>query len=433
MEDSAGAAVCFFIYLLLLVLEIFLTAFHTSSDEITDAQYDELTSRHPGLFKIRTHFEAKGFLSEHVYLTVTALFLTAEAILSYHTFLFAFSGRMPAAQESLTILCVYLACVVFLGVSVFTPFYINTHRPSFGMLPSAFVYRFLEILFLPTIWLCRGIAYPLAALFGVNAAKAIADVTEDELKSMVQEGHEQGVLLASEAEMIRNVFEFDEKDAKDIMIHRKDIIAMDGELTLEEAVSVFWEHHYSRFPVYLEDLDNIIGILHMRELFSFYSDEQNRSAKLRDLDGLLGTAVFVPETHGINTLFAQMQNRKTHMVIVTDEYGQTGGLISMEDILEEIVGNIQDEHDEEQKPIVKKSNDTWITEGRTPLSDIEEELGTAFSAGDIETLNGYLISKIDRIPKDHVAFDVEADGYHFHVQDVDGKMIQRVIITKIHS
>ena len=268
------------------------------------------------------------------------------------------------------------------------------------------------------------------ALFSVDIREDTQDVTEEDVISMVHAGHEKGVFLGSEAKMIKNIFEFDDKNAKDIMIHRNDIAALDGETRLKDAVSIFLETSYSRIPVYVGDLDNIIGILHILEVLSFSQDENNLNRKIRDIDGMLQKAESVPETHGINTLFTQMQYEKTHMVIVTDEYGQTSGLISMEDILEEIVGNIEDEHDVDEDQIVRLSDTTYILDGLTPLGEVGEILHLDFSESDFETLNGFLINEIDQIPKDNSIFDVKASGYIFHVCGVRDGVIGKVHVSR---
>lgn len=257
------------------------------------------------------------------------------------------------------------------------------------------------------------------------------DVTEEEIMSMVDEGHEQGNILASEATMIKNILEFDEKDAKDIMVHRKDIVAIDGESTLREALLVFENNSYSRFPVYIEDLDNIIGIIHLRDMFFYSSRTRDYDKHIRDLDDLIRPAQFVPETHGIHTLFTQMQKRKMHMAIVMDEYGQTSGLVSLEDILEEIVGNIQDEHDNEREAVEKVRENVYLMNGHTTLEEAMERLPITFEEDDVTTLNGFITSKIDKIPEEHSSFTVNAYGYEFKVMDVENKVIGDVYVRKL--
>ncbi len=248
---------------------------------------------------------------------------------------------------------------------------------------------------------------------------------ERELIEMVQKGREQGVLLSSEEAMIRNIFSFGNKNAKDIMIHRKQIVALDGELTFQEALESMIESSYSRYPVFLEDVDNIIGVLHIKDALAFARNTDVYERRLKDFPEIVHGVDFVPETHSLTTLFARMQSKKMHLMIVVDEYGQTSGLLSMENILEEIVGNIQDEHDEDETSISRITKDFYRMEGSTTLEEASEVLQIAFP-DDYDTLNGFIIHMIDRIPEEHEKFKVEYESYIFEVQDVLGRMIQEV-------
>jgi len=262
------------------------------------------------------------------------------------------------------------------------------------------------------------------------------NVTEEDIKTMVNEGHEQGVLETSEAEMISNIFEFDEKQAGDIMTHRKNITALDGEMLLRDAAQfVLKEGNNSRFPVFGEDMDDIIGTVHMRDVLVHAENPQEAVMAISKVPGLLREAHFIPETRKISSLFKEMQSQKNHMEIVIDEYGQTAGLVTMEDILEEIVGNILDEYDVDEQFIVPgEAKDTWMMDGMTPLEDAQEALGIEFSEEDREnydTINGLLISRLDRIPSEKERPEVCCQGYRFSVVKVENKMIASVRVAKI--
>ncbi len=266
------------------------------------------------------------------------------------------------------------------------------------------------------------------SLFSTKTKEEIDDEIEDEIISMVNEGHEQGVLLASEATMIQNIFEFGDKDAKDIMIHRKQMICLDADMTFDKALDFIKDSTFSRYPVYLSDLDHMIGILHIKDMLGFVKNKDSYGRKLRDFEELLQPVEFVPETHSLNTLFAKMQSKKNHMMIVMDEYGQTSGLISMEDILEEIVGSILDEHDEEDTSSIEElPQNRFCMNGGTTLEEASEVLGIAFPE-EFETLNGFLISLLGRIPGEHEIFEVTYERYQFRVEDVLNRMIQQVIV-----
>jgi len=258
-------------------------------------------------------------------------------------------------------------------------------------------------------------------------------VTEEEIISMVNEGHEKGVLQANEAEMIHNIFDFTEKEAKDIMTHRKNITALDGTQPFCQTLDAVLEEQYSRFPVYVGDIDNIIGILHIKEVLAFSRKQELWNTPIRDIEGLFTEADFIPETRNISDLFQKMQAKKAHMVIVVDEYGQTSGLVAMEDILEEIVGNIFDEHDREDRLIEKISEQAYMMQGMASLDEIGELLHIEFDEEEYDTLNGFLISQIDKIPADGETFSVSYGGYAFDVLRVENKTIQTVRVRRLYS
>ena len=176
----------------------------------------------------------------------------------------------------------------------------------------------------------------------------------EEMIDKIEEGYSKGVFGKHEMQMLCNVFEYMDTDAKDIMTHRKNIVALDGMTPLNEAIHFFLKERFSRLPVYEEEIDSIIGTIHLRDAMKCYLDESLHNVAVKDLKGTIRPVGFVPETKSIEKLFQQMLSKKKQMAIVIDEYGQTAGLVTMEDIIEEIVGNIQDEYDEEDDNEEKK-------------------------------------------------------------------------------
>ena len=257
------------------------------------------------------------------------------------------------------------------------------------------------------------------------------DVTEEEIISMVREGHEQGTILASEAELIHNVFEFDDKEVKDIMTHSKNIVSLDGSMSFIDAIEFIIDTGKSRFPVYENDVDSIIGVLHIKDAFTFFEKNEVYRSSIKDIDGLIRPVDFIPETVNINDLFKKMQSKKSHLAMVVDEYGQISGLIAMEDILEELVGNIEDEHDEEENYIRKNDDETFIMDGMTEFSDVKEALSLPVDDDAYETLNGFIISLSDKIPEEGDKTVISAYGYRFSVMSVEDKVIKQVMIKKL--
>ena len=257
------------------------------------------------------------------------------------------------------------------------------------------------------------------------------DVTEEEIISMVHEGHEKGNILASEVEMINNIFEFDDKEVKDIMTHRKNILSLDGDLSYIDAVGLMIDAGKSRFPVYENDIDNIIGVLHIKDAFEYSQRNEVFRTSIKDIKGLIKEADFVPETVNINDLFKRMQAKKNHLAMVIDEYGQISGIVAMEDILEELVGEIEDEHDEEEDLIQINDDQSYYMDGMTDFSDVKETLNLPIEEDAFETLNGFLIAQMDKIPEEDEKPVINAYGYEFSVLSVNDNVIGQVMIKKV--
>ena len=291
---------------------------------------------------------------------------------------------------------------------------------------------FVTGIFSPITGLISVTSKGILRIFGIHMDNNCEDVTEEEIISMVNEGHEQGVLLATEAEMITNIFELGDKEARDIMTHRSNILAIDRTVSLSDAIDYMLSESKSRFPVYEENIDHIVGILHFRDAMRAYKISGNINLPVGEIAGLLRDAMFVPETKNIDGLFRTMQQTKTQMVIIIDEYGQTSGLLAMEDILEEIVGNIMDEYDEDEAHIAETENDDeYIMDGLTRLEELTEKFGLSFGEQEFDTINGFMISKMDKIPEEDEQFSIDVGGYEFKILAVENRMIKSVLVSKL--
>ena len=250
--------------------------------------------------------------------------------------------------------------VVLLIICVITVFGIMLPRKLANRKPEKWAYgcvhfiRVTDIIFTPLLTVADLFTQGVMMLFGGRDEKNHEDVFEQEIIDMVNEGHEQGVIEANEAEMISKIFEYGDKEAQDIMTNRKNIVAIDKEMTLEEALQFMLDENYSRYPVIDETIDHIEGILYLKDTMRFYNAGASKSLPVCEVEGLLRKAEYTPLTRNIDDLFETLQSKKLQMAIVVDEYGQTAGLVTMEDILEEIVGKIQDEYDEDDDFIEDK-------------------------------------------------------------------------------
>ncbi|MGI5989246.1 MAG: hemolysin family protein [Lachnospiraceae bacterium] len=267
---------------------------------------------------------------------------------------------------------------------------------------------------------------------GLFHRKKAEKITEEEILDLVSEGQESGALKDSEAEMIGNVLNFSDTQVHEIMTHTAEIDSFSCTMTVEDALKKAVLDRYSRHPVINGDIDNIIGIMHLKDLAYGYLKPEIRGRALSELgDDLLIPPYFVPETQNISKLFRSMQHRKLHMAVVIDEYGQTAGIVTMEDILEELVGDIEDEHDEDNNDIIPETDGTWILSGQASLDDVEDKLGMHFDVPeDITTINGFMTDRMGHIPEEGDSFETDCDGWNFRVLTVKNRVIQRVKAKK---
>jgi len=250
---------------------------------------------------------------------------------------------------------------------------------------------------------------------------------EEGILSMVEEGHEQGVIEETEVRMIHNILDFDDKYAREIMSSRNKIFALQKDMPIDEALPLCLETHYTRYPIYDEDIDSIVGVLHLKDLVKAYLENPDNT-----VETVTEKAMFIHPTFMISKLLKKMQSEKIHMAVVVDEYGQTDGIVTMEDVLEEIVGNILDEHDNEMGAVSKAVDDSYIIDGFMSLNDVEELLSDIeFPDKDIETLNGFLLYSLGRLPNRQAIVPVDYGGYRFLPIDISGNVIRKVKVTKL--
>lgn len=256
-------------------------------------------------------------------------------------------------------------------------------------------------------------------------------VSEDNIMAMVEEGEESGAIQSNEKELIENVFEFDTMTARDVMIHRIDMVTLSVDEDEETIVDTIRQSGLSRFPVYQDDVDDIVGILSTREyLLNF------RLPQPRPIRDLLRPAYFVPETVAADVLFRDMQNKKTHMALVVDEYGGTSGLVTLEDLLEELVGNIYDEFDpQEEQNIIRLEDNKWRVSGSADLEELAEAMGFVLpeEEWDYDTLGGLVFSQLSVIPEDGSRPIVEALGLRIRVEELCDRRVEWALVEKLET
>ena len=284
--------------------------------------------------------------------------------------------------------------------------------------------RFTGIIFSPFIKIVTFSVNCVLKLIGINPDDDTEEVTEEEILLMVNEGQEQGVIGDEESEMINNIFEFDDKTAMDVMTHRTEIAAINITDDFDKVLNTAVEERYSRFPVYETSLDNIIGIIHIKDLLKVDKDNF-------DLNKIMRMPSYVPESQKIDDVFDVLKDTNTHMVVVVDEYGGTAGIVTMEDILEELVGNIRDEYDEEEvieNTVEKIAEDTYIVEGLMEIDDINDQLDIEIPNDEYETISGLVIALLGEIPEEDENPEIDYDRFTFTVLKSNEKIIELVKI-----
>lgn len=268
-------------------------------------------------------------------------------------------------------------------------------------------------------------------LFGVDPNAKNEEATEEEIRMMVDVGGEQGTIQITEKLMINNIFEFNDKIVSDIFTHRTDMSVLSIDATLQETVKLVNLEKYTRFPVYEGDVDNIVGILHVKDLFQFIDQDNDNEF---DLKNLIRKPYFVLETQSIDVLFTVMQKNNVHIAIVVDEYGGTEGLITIEDVIEEIVGEIFSESDGPEDEEVKQlATNKFSISGITHLYKLEDILHIDFPTDDYDTLSGFLIGEIGYIPSNEARPVITYKNLVFEVTEVSENRIENVIVTMLNK
>jgi putative hemolysin len=436
--DDPGPATIIFQVLILFVL-ILINAFFAMSEiaiiSLNDAKIEKMAEdghKKAKMIKKLTRNSSNFLSTIQIGVTLAGFLTSASAAQSFATMIAdALSPKWTAlpynfilglATVVITILVSYFSLV--LGELV--PKKIAMQKPekvSFAVAKTLLVFSkivkpFVKILSLSTNGVVR--------LFGLDPNAGDEVVTEEEIRMMVDVGEEKGVIESEQKEMINNIFEFDDIDVADIMTHRTDMECIEVDEPLQAILPIAIESGHSRIPVYDDDPDNIIGVVYVKDLLPYVGTTIPKSKTLRHI---MRKAMYIPESKNCGELFNEMTEKKIQMAIVIDEYGGTAGIVTLEDLLEAIVGNIQDEYDNEDEEISVIDETTFTIDGITDIEEVEEELDIKLPEGDYDTLGGFIISELGFLPEDGEMNTVEYNGIEFTVLNVEDRRIGKV---KVH-
>lgn len=410
-------------------LSLLETAVISLNDNKLEKMADENNKKAKKILRLTKNTEKFLFVSR-AGITFTGFLLCAFACQS-------FAGRLTNALDTILpqfipesiinalsiILITVLASFAVLLFGVLVPKSIAPQIPEKLAFPNIGLLAFISKLSSPFVSFLFSASRLIVRLLGFDPDGAKDIVTEEEIRMLVDEGEEKGVIENVQKEMINNIFEFDDIDVSDIMTHRTDICTLDVKDSLRDVIDVAIKCGYSRIPVFENAPDNIIGIAYVKDLLSFVGRELPED---KDLRSIIRKAYYIPESKPCGELLAEMTESHVQMAIVVDEYGGTAGLVTLEDLLEEIVGNIQDEYDHEDVEISKIDDATFTVDGATDIDEVAALINVEFPRDDYDTLGGFLINELGYLPAGENMDAIEYKNYRFTVLGVEDRRIGKV-------
>lgn len=377
---------------------------------------------------------SKFFATLQVGITLTGFLASASATAGISKRLGEFIGKLnipivsrAGGEISIIIVTIVLAYIT-LVFGELIPKRLAVQKSEqismFAIKPIVSIYKITQ----PFVKFLTGSTNIVGKLFGISDSTNDEKVTKEEIKLIIDEGEESGALDEEEKEMIEGIFDFDNTVAKEVMTPRTEVFIINIDTPVEEVIKEVLEEQYSRIPVYEGDMDNIIGILYMKDLFAEVINKKISDIKIKDI---LRAAYFVPETKNIDLLFKELKVNKSHLAVLIDEYGGFSGIVTIEDLVEEVMGNISDEYDEEsdsEEEIRKIDDNTYLVDGLVNIDDINDKLNLNLPSEHYDTVGGFVMDLIGTIPVEEEEYVVEYGSLVFKVEKIDEKRIELIKI-----
>ena len=441
-DDSWPLYLPIFIILAIMIINALVVASKRALDYIDRNVIKEMLEDDPDNKQLQTVTAFLAKPSKYHYADHAASFISiivAFFIFNWLLLAMSLAGRFPDKfsfyQDGFGILMLVLAnlgfYIIYTALSDILPKKLaaqSSEKTGIGLIGFQ---KFIYIVTLPLVAICRGLANILLHIMGKDTDVDDSYFSEDKVMSMLDRGQESGEIKEEGRRMIDSIFEFDDLLAYEIMTPRTDVFMIDLEDDRSEYFEEMMELTHSRIPVYKGDPDNIVGILHIKD---YLYNASKKGFDNINLKKLLRPAYFVPETKNIDSLFRELQINKQHLAILIDEYGGFSGIVSVEDIIEQIVGDIDDEFDEEDRIIEKIDDNTYIVDGNVYLDDLEEETGVELESETSETIGGFIIDHMGEIPKERVKYEpVRYEDYEFTILKVKDRRIEKVRVVKLEE
>lgn len=433
MDDLPGIIIKIVLLLLLILVNAFFSMSEIAIISLNDNKMEKMAEEgHKKAKKVvKLTSNSSRFLSTiQIGVTLAGFLTSASASQTFADMLVkAFEGSAVEKVLGASVINGISVVVITLIMSYFSlvfgelvPKKIGMQKPEVISFKVVGVLLFISKFFSPVVKVLSLSTNGVVRLLGFNPHADEETVTEEEIRMMVDVGGEKGVIEDVQKEMINNIFEFDDLDAGDIMTHRTDMTAVELNDPIMEAVNLSIEHGYSRIPVFDDDPDNIVGIVYIKDLLKYVGKDMPETT----LKDVMRSPMFVPESKICGDLFKEMTATRTQMAVVVDEYGGTAGIVTLEDIVEAIVGNIQDEYDHEDEEFSRINETTFTIEGITNIDEIDELTGKNLPEGDYDTVAGFIISELGYLPKDGEMNEVMFENLKFTVLAVDNRRIEKI-------
>ncbi|TNF09278.1 MAG: HlyC/CorC family transporter [Bacillota bacterium] len=408
------------------ILQASETAIIATSDNKVKEDAEDGHKRAIKILKFNTH--QRSYLTAiQVMITLLALVNGAIALDAFKQDVIIWLNMNNSYIEQLVIVIIALFLLVFHVVfGQLIPKRLGNkypHQIAYGTIGFVTIVTFL---LKPILVVLYWISNVVGRLFGLDPSDQERKMTEEEIRTIVEASSKTGNIEEEESEMIQNIFDFSDTTVDEIMTHRTEISALNVKSTRAQVIEYVKTEQFTRFPVYEESIDHIIGTLHVKDLLK-YLDNPDEKFSIRSM---IRPPYFIPESKKTSELFKEMQKQKNHIAIVLDEYGGTAGIVTIEDLIEEIVGNIFDEYDEEEEEIKQIDDITYEIDGLLSISDVEDVIEANLPVDDYDTLSGFILGQLGRFPDDNEKVIIQYEGFTFEVLGTSDNIITKVKVTK---
>lgn len=413
--------------LLIAALEMANSALETISEIQVEEDIDNGNKRALRVLPYINHpkiYRQTIFVANFIFYAIIAVLLDN----AFYSWLFGiFNSSLWILQflTHLIILLVWLTIVIVFSTMIPRRIgYKYKAHIAYSLMP---IVSLIKSLFLLLNMLYDSLSKAFGHLFGLKNNEGEREVTEEQIRRIVETSSKHGNIEESESEMIQNIFDFTDTTVDEIMTHRTEITAINSNASKDEILSFINDEQYTRFPVFEKDIDHIIGTFHVKDILKVMHDETF------SLKSFLRKPYFVPDSKRTAELFAEMQKQKNHFAVVLDEYGGTAGIVTIEDLIEEIVGNIFDEYDIIEEEIKVIDENSYEINGLMPIDDVDDEIDADLPVDDYDTLSGFILGQLGRFPEENEAVEITYEGFKYTVLSVDDNVITKVKVVKLQE